>query len=242
MIQTFPDAHAAAVACAESFATLAEAAVSETGRFTVALAGGTGPREAYSLLAGPPYASHIPWSGVHLFWGDDRCVPPEHPRSNFAMANTAFVSRVPIPPANVHRMRGELPAREGADAYARELADFFGPGIPRFDLVHLGVGPDGHTLSLFPFDAPVLRERERTVVHSLYHPLGEWRNTITVPVANAAARVELLATGSDKAAIVRAVAEGPLDPFRLPAQLIRPARGELVWMLDAPAASLLALA
>jgi 6-phosphogluconolactonase len=238
-ILTFATAIEAARASAERFAEMARAAVAERGRFSVALSGGTTPRAAYSLLAEEPFRSRIPWEGVHLFWGDERCVPPGHVRSNFGMANRAFVSRVPIPPANVHRMRGEIPPHEGAREYEAEMAAFFGEGVPRCDLVHLGVGPDGHTCSLFPFD-PLLLERERSVVTALYRPLGEPRITLTMPVVNAAAQVEMLAPGADKAEVVWKVLEGPRDPMRLPAQAVRPA-GEMVWLLDEAAAARLSL-
>lgn len=234
-VEVHADAHVAALATAQGFARRAREAVDARGRFSVALSGGSAPREAYALLAEEPFRSTIPWSGVHLFWGDERCVPPAHVRSNFGMAHAAFIGRVPIPPENVHRMPGELPPARGAKAYARELAAYFGEGVPRFDLVHLGVGPDAHTASLFPFDDS-LRERDRAVVPVLHRSTGEWRLSLTVPVLNAASRVEFLALGRGKAAVVRAVV-GALDPFRLPAQLIRPHDGELVWMLDAEAAA-----
>ena len=233
----YPDAHAASAALAESFVVRVVAAVRARGRFSLALTGGSGPVRAYRLLGEEPLRSRIPWEGVHLFWGDERCVPPGHARSNFRMANQAFISRVPMPAANVHRMRGELGAEAGADAYARELAAFFGPGTPRFDLIHLGVGPDGHVASLFPF-TDALRERERTVTANLHLPLGEPRITLTLPVLNAAARIELPVMGADKAAIAWAVLRGPIDPFRFPAQLLRPVDGEMVWVMDAAAAGL----
>lgn len=235
-VEVHPDAHGAARATAQGFARRAREAVAERGRFSVALSGGTAPRESYALLAEEPLRSAIPWEGVHLFWGDERCVPPGHARSNFGMANEAFVSRVPLPPGHVHRMPGELPPARGAAAYAAELEAFFGGGVPRFDLVHLGVGPDAHTASLFPFDDS-LRERDRLVVPVLHRPTGEWRLSLTAPVLNAAARVEFLALGASKAEVVRAVVRGAPDPFRLPAQLVRPRDGEVVWMLDAPAAA-----
>lgn len=235
-IHSAPDANAASAALAESFAERAIEAVRARGRFSVALTGGSGPVRAYGMLGEEPLRSRIPWEGVHLFWGDERCVPPGHSRSNFRMADEAFIARVPIPPANVHRMRGELPAAEGAEAYARELAAFFGPGVPRFDLIHLGVGPDGHVASLFPF-SEALRERERTVTTNLHLPLGEPRITLTLPVLNAAARIELPVMGADKAAIAWTVLRGPIDPFRFPAQFVRPAEGEMVWVMDAAAAA-----
>ncbi|HEU4560922.1 MAG TPA: 6-phosphogluconolactonase [Longimicrobium sp.] len=235
-LHVHPDAHAAARAGAESFVTLARQAAEARGRFTVALSGGTAPREMYTLLGTDEFARRIPWEAVHLFWGDERCVSPHHPRSNFAMAWEALIRRVPIPPGNVHRIEGEMPADEGAVRYAEELERVFGPGVPRFDLVHLGIGPDAHTCSLFPFD-PLLRERERTVAPALNRELGEPRVTFTFPVVNAAARVEMLALGGGKADVARKVLRGPLDPFRLPAQNVRPHNGEYVWMMDQAAAA-----
>lgn len=237
-IEVYADAQAASRASAESFARQAVEAVQARGRFSVALSGGSAPEQSYRMLGDEPFRSMIPWEGVHLFWGDDRCVTPGHPRSNFRMANAAFITQVPIPPRNVHRMPGELPPPEGAARYTAELEAFFGPGVPRFDLVHLGIGPDGHTASLFPFD-DLLREPDRTVGWSLHRPLGEWRLTLTVPVLNAARRVEMLALGGGKASIIRAALEGPIDPYRIPAQLVRPAGG-MVWMVDRGAARELA--
>jgi 6-phosphogluconolactonase len=235
LLSIHPDAHAAARAVAESFATQAAEAVEARGRFSVALTGGSGPVEAYHLLGAEAFRARIPWQGVHLFWGDERCVPPGHARSNFRMANEAFVARVPIPPENVHRMRGELPPEEGAARYAEELAAFFGAGVPRFDLVHLGVGPDAHVASLFPFTDP-LRQHDRAVTTNLHLPDGEPRITLTLPVLNAAARVEMIVIGKSKADVAWRVLHGPIDPFRLPAQLVRPVDGELVWMMDRDAA------
>lgn len=235
-VSIHPDAHAAARAVAESFARRATAAIGARGRFSAALTGGSGPVEAYRLLGEEPFRSRIPWAGVHLFWGDERCVPPGHARSNFRMANAAFISRVPIPPTNVHRMRGELPPGEGAARYGDELAAFFGGGAPRFDLVHLGVGPDAHVASLFPFTEP-LRERDRAVTTNLHLPDGEPRITLTLPVLNAAARVEMIVVGRSKADVAWTVLRGPLDPYRFPAQLVRPVDGALVWMLDRDAAA-----
>jgi 6-phosphogluconolactonase len=233
--EVHPDAPAAARAGAEAFVAAARAAVEARGRFSVALSGGTAPREMYALLTHEEFVARIPWEGVHLFWGDERCVPPRHPRSNHAMAWDAFIRHVPISGENVHRMQGELPAEEGAARYREELAAYFGPGVPRFDVVHLGLGPDAHTCSLFPFD-DLLKERELTVAPALMRELGEPRVTITLPVVNAAARVEMFVVGGGKAEVVRKVLEGPLDPFRLPAQLVRPADGEYVWITDQAAA------
>jgi 6-phosphogluconolactonase len=235
-IRILPTAAHAARASAERFVEKARAAVEAHGRFTVALSGGTTPRAAYELLGQEPLRSEVPWERVHLFWGDERCVPPGHVRSNFGMANRAFVSKVPVPSGNVHRMRGELPAREGARRYAEELARVFGAGVPRFDLVHLGVGGDGHTLSVFPFSELVLHS-PGTVADALLLPLGEPRITLTLAVVNAAASVEMLAPGADKAGVVWKVLQGPRDPVRIPAQAVRPGGGEMVWLLDRAAAA-----
>lgn len=226
-IQRFGDAEALARAAAASFAERARAAAEGGDDFRVALTGGGSPRRLYHLL-GDEFAGAVPWDRVHLFWGDDRCVPPAHPRSNFAMADRLFLSRVPIPRENVHRIRGELPPAVAAREYRAELRAVFGTA-PRFDLVHLGLGEDGHVASLFPFDLPRLLEREHWAVPSLRLPRGEPRVTLTLPVLNAAERVEFLLPSEEKHGVARRVVRGPLDPFRLPAQLIRP-RGALVFL------------
>jgi 6-phosphogluconolactonase len=224
----YPDAGALAQHAAEDFARLAREAVEDRGRFSAALTGGSSPMELYRLLGSEPLAGQIPWQRVHLFWGDERAVPPGHPRSNFGMANRLLVSRVPIPAGNVHRMRGELGAEQGAERYRDELHAFFGDA-PRFDLVHLGLGGNGHVASLFPFDLPRLTERERWVMAALNPDNGEPRITLTLAALNAAARLEFLIPGEAKAPMGRAAMSGPLDPFRIPAQLVRPRDGELVW-------------
>lgn len=225
----FPDAADLARAAADGFAELAAAAVAERGRFAVALTGGGSPRDFYLHLSLPPWRDRIPWHGVHLFWGDERCVPPRHPRSNYSMARDLFVSRVPIPPGNVHRIKGELRPEVAAAEYAVEIDAFFDGDEPRLDLVHLGLGDDGHVASLFPFDLPRLTERERPVTTSLFGPLGEHRITLSYLVINAARRVEFLLPDRDKAGIAARAMAGPLDPFRVPAQGVRPT-GELVWL------------
>ena len=228
------DAEAVARAGAERFAEAAARAVEARGVFHAALTGGSGPRGLYRRLGEDPLRARIPWDRVHLWWGDERCVPPKHPRSNFGMADSLFIARVPIPPAHVHRMRGETGAARGAAAYADELREVMGAGVPRFDLVHLGVGPDGHVASLFPF-AATLRARERIVAPAL-HRTGEWRITLTLPVLNAARAIDMIVLSGAKADVVRAAVRGPLDPYRLPVQLVRPKEGVQAWLLDADAA------
>lgn len=229
-IERYPDSAALARAAAAGFATLASRAIAERGRFAAALTGGSSPRALLSILGDPAISGGVHWGSVHLFWGDDRCVPPGHPRSNYGMARDLFISRVPIPAENVHRIRGELPPDVAAREYAAELRDFFDAPLPRFDLVHLGLGDDGHIASLFPFDLPRLTEREAPVLTSIRLPEGEPRVTLSVPAINAAARVEFLLPPPKRGRAARLAMHGPLDPFRTPAQLVRPGAGELVWL------------
>jgi 6-phosphogluconolactonase len=229
-LRAFPDARAASRAAAESLLALALSSEEEGRTLSVALTGGSGPVELFRLLASPEMAARVPWRAVHLFWGDERCVPPGHPRSNYRLAHRLLLSRVPLPPANVHRIRGELPPAAAAERYRAELRDHFG-GPPRFDLVHLGMGPDGHVCSLFPFD-PLLFERHSTVGVALKLPEGEWRVSLTYPVLNAARRIEFLVFGEAKRERVRQVLRGARDPVRIPAQAVRPRGGEVVWWVD----------
>jgi 6-phosphogluconolactonase len=229
-VQIHPDEKAAARAGAEEFRQLAIDAVATEGRFSVALTGGGSPVEMYRLLATEEFAGSIPWKSVHLFWGDDRCVPPDHPRSNFGMANDLFIDSVPLPAENVHRIRGELGSEEGARQYEAELRSFFGPS-PDFDLVHLGVGDDAHVASLFPFQIGNLTERERWVVPALERELGEPRVSLSMRAINSARVVRMILPGGDQAGLVAKLLEGPLDPFRLPAQLVGPADGRQLWLL-----------
>jgi 6-phosphogluconolactonase len=231
-----PDALQVACAAAERIVAWAGQAIDARGRFSIALAGGLTPRAAYQRLASQPCRDGIDWSGVHVFWGDERCVPPADPSSNYGMAYESLLSKVPIPVQNVHRMKGEVDARTAAQAYADELRRFFGAAWPRFDLVVLGMGDDGHTASLFP-GSPVLYETEHAVVAVTadYQDRPACRLTLTPPAINAARVVMFVVTGPQKAAMVQQVLEG--RPDRLPAQRIEPLEGELYWLLDAAAAS-----
>lgn len=224
------DAREFARAAAGDFAAIAREAVQHRGRCTVALTGGTSPIGVYRLLAEHAVADRIPWDRLHLFWGDDRVVPPRHPRSNFRLADSLFIRPLGLAATNVHRIHGELGARRAAERYQAELRRIFGDE-PRFDLVYLGLGGDGHVASLFPFDRASLHERERFAIPSLFKELGEWRVTLTYPVIRAARRVEFLIPSADKADIARTAMHGPLDPIRVPAQGVRPEAGDLVWRL-----------
>ncbi len=230
---------------AEEFVRQAGEGVEHRGAFTVALAGGSTPRVLYALLAGEggaPFRAQLPWERIHVFWGDERHVPPEHPDSNYRMAREAMLSRVPIPPENVHRIMSENPdAGKAADEYADELRRFFHVPIdrfPQFDLVLLGMGVDGHTASLFPGTVAV-HEQKRLVATPWVEKFRAYRITLTPPVLNNAACILFLVSGEDKANALQAVLEGEYRPERLPAQIIRPTAGRLLWIVDRPAARLL---
>jgi len=220
-------------------ATWLSAALSARKRATVALAGGRTPEALYRLLAETPYRETIEWGSVEIFWGDERCVPPDHPDSNYRMAHEALLARVAVPEANIHRMRGET-ADPGTAARAYEellrlACRVEVDTLPRFDVCLLGLGSDGHTASLFP-GLPAIRETQRWVAAARVEKLDAWRLTLTPAVLNNARNVLFLATGKEKAETLRAVLEGPMDPDRLPAQIIRPARGRVEWLLDCAAA------
>jgi 6-phosphogluconolactonase len=238
-IEIFPDGNALVRAEVERVVTLASEAITARGRCLLALAGGSTPRPLYELLADAPQAARVDWSRVHLFWGDERCVPPDHPDSNYRMTRQALIDRVPIPPENVHRIRGEDDPQEAAEAYERVLRGFFGPGDPparSFDLALLGMGPDGHTASMFPGTAATTESRRWAMAVHVERPRDMWRVTLTTVVLNAAANVTFLVTGRDKAARLKEALreDGGARPS-LPAQLIRPRRGVLRWMVDADA-------
>jgi 6-phosphogluconolactonase len=232
-VHTYPDATKLARAAAERFVALATEAIAARGQFAVALSGGSTPRATYALLASGEFAARVDWPRVHVFWGDERCVPPGHPDSNYRMAREALLDDIPIPAENVHRIRGELPPDQAALAYQAELEAVLGAN-GRFDLMLLGMGADGHTASLFP-GTTALDERERAVVAVYVERLHAWRVTLTLTTINAARQILFLAIGAAKAETLRAVLEGPAG--RLPAQSIRPTAGQLTWMVDAAAAS-----
>jgi 6-phosphogluconolactonase len=225
-----------AEAAAREFVARAEGAINALGRFAVVLAGGSTPKATYQALA-RDYADKLDWGRVHVFFGDERTVPPDHEDSNYRMAHEALLSRVPV--GGVHRMRGELPPAEAAAAYEEELRKFFGPeGVPAFDLILLGIGEDGHTASLFP-ETSALDVTDRWAVANPVLKLETTRLTLTVPVINAAMAVAFLVAGEGKAKALKEILEGDADPRGYPAKFIRPEGGDLTWMVDKAAASLL---
>ena len=240
-IAIYPDTDTLSHEAAQYIVRLANEAIVTRGRFSIALSGGSTPKALYGLLATEPYLSQINWSSVEIFWSDERCVPPDDPDSNYAMANEVLLSKIPIQLHQVHRMPAEKADRDAASQdYTLEMQRVFGTnGIPAFDLIQLGMGPEGHTASLFPHQQS-LREQERLVMPVSVPKPPPPRLTFTPPLLNAARHVLFLVTGSEKAGAVQAVLEGPYQPEEYPTQLVRPAAGEVTWMLDTAAAGKLA--
>jgi 6-phosphogluconolactonase len=225
-----------AEAAARDFVARAEEAINERGRFAVVLAGGSTPKSTYEALA-QDHADRLDWSRVHVFFGDERTVHPDHEDSNYRMVRETLLSHVTV--GSVHRMRCELPPGEGAANYEEQLREFFGPdGVPAFDLILLGLGEDGHTASLFP-ETSALDVTDRWVVANPVLKLETTRLTLTVLVINAARAVTFLVAGEDKAETLKEILEGDADPRGYPAKLIRPEGGDLAWMVDRAVASLL---
>jgi 6-phosphogluconolactonase len=235
-VRIFEDAAALARAAAGRFVEASQAAVKASGRFSVALAGGNTPRKVYELLAGDEFGARVEWSRCHVFFGDERCVPPDHPESNYRMADETLLSRVPLPRDNVHRIEGVGDAVENAHAYEDELRSFFGDvEWPTFDLVLLGLGDDGHTASLFPH-TPALDGGAAWVAANRVEKLGALRITLTAPAINQARRVLFLVSGRSKTTRLAEVVRGRFEPERLPAQSVRPLAGGLEWFVDEEAA------
>jgi 6-phosphogluconolactonase len=223
---------------AAQFVELANDAIARAGRFTVALSGGSTPKALYSLLALAAYRDRTDWQRVHLFWGDERCVPPDHAESNFRMVEEALLSKIQIPGKNIHRMAGEKEASEAAGDYESELRNFFALGarkLPRFDLILLGLGEDGHTASVFP-GSTALTEQEHLVATTYVEKLKAHRLTLTLPVINNAARVSFLIAGASKAAVVKNLLGPDSESFDYPAGRVRPSDGQLTWFMTKDAA------
>jgi 6-phosphogluconolactonase len=229
-------------AAAEEVVRAANEAVAQNGKFTVALSGGSTPKNLFNLL-GTNARTSLPWDRTYFFWGDERHVPPTDADSNYLMAEETMLSKVPVPPGNVFRIPAENPdAGAAAQEYEQVLRKFFGlePGqFPRFDLILLGMGPDGHAASLFP-GTDALREKSKLVVANWVEKLKTHRITLTLPVLNAAKAVAFLVSGTDKAAALHAVLEGDGPGEQHPAKMVRPTNGKLIWFIDRAAASGLA--
>jgi 6-phosphogluconolactonase len=236
-LQVCADGADLAQTLANLIATDANTAVANRGGFHIALSGGNTPKAAYELLAGNVLRAAIPWQKVSVYFGDERCVPPDDERSNYRMAARAFLDAVPIPRSNVHRIRGEIDPGLAANEYASTLRADFGSS-PQLDLVLLGLGEDGHTASLFPGSDPDLDDG--ALVRAVYAQTQDmWRVTITPAVINGAHRVVFAVEGTSKAPVLAAVYEGPRDPITYPAQIVSPRSGGLTWLVDEAAASML---
>lgn len=240
MVEVFPTPDAVSAAAAERFVASAQRAVRERGRFMVALAGGSTPEGLYRRLASEPDRGRVDWPAAEVFWGDERCVPPGDPASNYRMAREALLDRVPIPGARVHRIRGEAEPALAAQEYEMILRDRFGtphgalrPGAA-FDLVLLGLGADGHTASLFPGSTALL-ERERWVLASRAPAAPHRRVTLTAVVLRAAREVFFLVTGADKARALRQAITAPAGALNPPACVVLPSDGVVRWLVDSSA-------
>ena len=235
-LHVLPTVEGLAQAAALFIFELARERIQAQERFTIALSGGSTPRRLYQILASPEYAQRIAWDRWHVFWSDERCVPPDHTDSNYLMAREALLDRVTLPSHQVHRMRGEAVPQESAEEYERELLQFFEPSEPALDLILLGMGEDGHTASLFP-GTDALREERRLVVANPVPHLNTHRMTFTLPLINMAKAVAFLVSGAPKAQALRQVVEPTPGEHPLPAGLVRPGSGSAHWFLDRDAAS-----
>ena len=239
-----PDPVALARRAAQYFVEMASEAVQAQGRARIAISGGSTPKATFALLAdqNEPWRNHMPWDCLDLYWVDERCVPPEDADSNYRMTREAMLDHVPLKPEQIHRIEGELAPEAAAARYESELRNSFrleGAEVPRFDLIALGMGPDGHTASLFPRTAAIHELSRLSVANHVPQQKDSWRITLTWPVINRASSVFFLIAGDDKASVLNEVLTGPHDPERLPSQLIWPASGILTLILDKAAAALL---
>lgn len=243
-LEIYENAKELAWAAALRFASLAEQAIQERGRFTVALSGGSTPKALFSILAQQPFVDSLPWPNIYFFWGDERCVPPDHADSNFRMTCEALLSKARIPAENVFRILAEDEDHDrAATNYSETLRKFFnlvasasGTELPQFDLVFLGMGADGHTASLFPGSA-ALQVNDRIATANFVEKFNSWRITLTAATINNAHQIIFLVAGEDKAAPLKEVLEGEYQPETYPSQLIKPVNGALLWMLDEAAAA-----
>lgn len=233
-IKIVPDPAAVATAAAQRIVDLAGDAIATRGSFSIALSGGSTPQTLFQLLASEPYSKRINWKNWKIYFGDERCVPPTHPDSNFRMAGEALLDKVAIPPEQIHRMKGEIDPNQAATEYGQLLKEHFADG--GLDIILLGMGDDGHTASLFPKTA-ALNETQHRCVANFVEKLSVWRITMTAPFINRARQIIVMATGAAKADRLHQVLDGPPDTQNLPIQLIDPPNGQSLWLLDAAAAT-----
>jgi len=237
VIEVVPNQASLGERAAEEFIQLADKELRTRSLFTVALAGGSTPQKMYFLLS----EAHLSWDRIHFFWGDERCLPPEDEDSNYHMAYEALLKSISIPSENIHRIQGELPMEQAAQTYEEDLRVFFGTTTPRFGLILLGMGRDGHTASLFPGTSAANETSHwvTPVFHNVPPPPVVDRVTLTLPVLNAAAHILFLISGSEKAKILAKVLQSPIQPELFPVQAVKPVSGTLHWLVDQDAAAAL---
>ena len=241
-LRVFPDRETLSFAAAHHFLSVGQAAIMRRGRYMVAFSGGTTPRLLFQRLGSPRMQDALDWDAVNIFWGDERCVPPDDAESNYRMAREVLLDHLPIPASNVHRFMTEMPPEEAALQYREELQASFGlpdeSTPPVFDMLLLGLGNDGHTASLFP-ETSVLDEQEHWTAAVYVEKLAAWRVTLTPVVLNAARDVLFLVSGESKADILREVLAGNEGDVKYPAQMVQPASKRLYWFVDSKAAQAL---
>jgi 6-phosphogluconolactonase len=234
----YPDSHGAAEACAERVLDLMRAAIAERGTAALAISGGSSPKPMFQSFA----RSAFPWERVHLFWVDERAVPPTDEQSNFKLASDTWLTQAKFPSANIHRIQTEFAPDEAARLYREEIRRHFNLAegeLPPFDVIHRGMGPDGHTASLFP-GSPLIEDRTRIAAATWVEKMHQWRITLLPTVLEAARHTVMLVTGADKAQMLRTVLEGPYDPQQTPAQIgSGTPDNQTDWFLDEAAASAL---
>lgn len=238
-LEIYYDAISLATHASRHIIDIANQAFDKKGKFSIALAGGSTPRGVFRLLASEDYKDLLDWERVHIFWGDERMVPPDHPESNYLMARQTFLDYIPIPSDNVHRISGEMSIENSIATYTHELKNYFSPpegAFPKFDLVLLGLGEDGHTASLFPY-TEALTADDQWIVPNQVDKLNSLRITFTSGLINSAETIIFLVSGEKKSDILQTVLEGEFRPKLLPAQLIKPLHGKLLWLVDKAAAS-----
>jgi 6-phosphogluconolactonase len=236
-IERFADAETLQQAAAKRIVDLLREAIAQRRKGTIALSGGSTPKAIYELLAEEPFRSHVDWSRVHFFWGDERCVPPTHADSNYRMTNIALLEKIEIPDANIHRVEAERAPNEAARLYEGELRKCFSlkqNEFPRFDVLLLGIGEDGHTASLFP-ETAILNKTKRSVAEVFVPKFNAYRISMTFPTINNSRTILFLVSGASKTKILQEVLEGA--PNRFPAQRIQPTSGKLFWFVDDTAAT-----
>ncbi len=237
-VTIYNDTNTLSHAAAQYIVRIAQKSIAKQGHFTIALSGGSTPKKLYGMLAEEPYRSQIDWANVDIFWSDERNVPPDDPESNYLMAQQVLLNKIPIPASQVHRMPAEQEDRDAASlAYTIEMKNTFSTDdIPVFNLIQLGMGPEGHTASLFPHQ-PSLHEQQRLIMPVSVPKPPPPRLTFTPRLLNGAEHILFLVTGAEKADAVQAVLEGDYQPDEYPTQIVQPTKGEVTWMLDTAAAA-----